>query len=109
MKNKYNFDYDLKNKKLKNYNISVGFDYFFCCSSFLKKDKGIKFLINRRKNYMWNKKIIEKSDIIMNTHYNRELSIFLGHVNLKKKDHFFILHGKELLPFTLLDNLILYE
>ena len=33
MKNKYNFDYDLKNKKLKNYNISVGFDYFFCCSS----------------------------------------------------------------------------
>ena len=95
MKNKYNFDYDLKNKKLKNYNISVGFDYFFCCSSFLKKDKGIEFLINRRKHYTWNKKVIEKSDIIMNTHYNRELSIFLGYVNLKKKDHFFILHGDE--------------
>ena len=100
MKNKYNFDSDLKNKKLKNFNISVGFEYFICCSSFLKKDKGLKFLINvnstiESKINLWKKKVIEKSDIIMNTHYNRELSIFLGHVNLNKKDHFFILHGDE--------------
>ena len=96
MKNKYNFDFDLKHKKLKNFKISVGFDYFFCCSSFLNKDKGIKFLNNGRgKYYMWNKKIIEKSELIMNTHYNKDLSIFLGHVNLNKKDHFFILEGDE--------------
>ena len=107
MKNKYNFDFDLKHKKLKNFKISVGVDYFFCCSSFLKKNKGLKFLNDTldpdkqsRRNpfsYMWewDKKIIEKSEIIMNTHYNDDLSILLGQVILNKKDHFFILEGDE--------------
>ena len=44
MKNKYNFDFDLKHKRLKKFSISLGIDYFICCSSFLKKDKGLKFL-----------------------------------------------------------------
>jgi len=46
MKNKHNLDFDLKHKKLKNFNISVGVDYFICCSSFLNKDKELKFINN---------------------------------------------------------------
>ena len=96
MKNKYNLDIDLTHKKLKNFEISVGFDYFFCCSSFLKKDKGLKFLENRKGSWnFWKKKIIDKSELITNTNYNDDLSIFLGHVILEKRDHFFILQGQD--------------
>ena len=96
MKNKYNLDIDLTHKKLKNLEISVGFDYFFCCSSFLKKDKGLKFLENRKGSWnFWKKKIIDKSELITNTNYNDDLSIFLGHVILEKRDHFFILQGQD--------------
>jgi len=105
MKNKYNLDFDLKHKRLKKFSISLGIDYFICCSSFLKKDKGLKFLKdttdyqkrNKKKfyPYMWEKKVIEKSEIIMNTHIEKESSVLLGYVNLNKKDHFFILHGDD--------------
>ncbi len=44
MKNKYNLDFDLKHKRLKKFSISLGIDYFICCSNFLSKDKGLKFL-----------------------------------------------------------------
>jgi len=106
MKNKYNLDFDLKHKRLKKFRISLLFDYFICCSSFLNKEKGLKFLkdttdpkkkIYEKKiknyGYNWGKKVIEKSEIIMDTHPVEEGDLFLGYVNLNKKDHFFLLHG----------------
>tara|TARA_B100000035_G_C20853585_1_gene488541 strand:+ start:182 stop:739 length:558 start_codon:yes stop_codon:yes gene_type:complete len=99
MKNKYNLDIDLTHKKLKNFEIYVGFNYFICCSSFLKKDKGLKFLDNTKGPYFWKKKVIDKSELIINTNYIDDLSIFLGHVILGKRDHFFILHGGDNLEY----------
>ena len=107
MKNKYNFNFDLKHKRLKKFSISLGIDYFICCSNFLKKEKGLKFLkdtTDHKKRsmrgkwnygYNWEKKVIEKSEIIMETHIEKESSVLLGYVNLNKKDHFFILHGDD--------------
>ena len=106
MKNKYNLDFDIKNKRLKKFSISLDVDYFICCSSFLQKEKGLKFLndatnisTNRGTGgdffYFWEKKNIEKSEILMNTHGVREGNLFLGYVNLNNKDHFFLLQGDE--------------
>ena len=104
---KYDFNLSIEHKKLKKFSIDVRIDYFICCSDFLNKDKCLKFLedtqdpkkrTNKQKQfqtYAWDKKVIEKSEIIMNTHFIDDGSIFLGHVNLNKKDHFFILHGDD--------------
>jgi hypothetical protein len=94
---KYDFKLSIKHKKLKKITLGFGFNYFICCSDFLSKEKGLKFLLNdrgvREEHCDWDKKNIGQSDILMNTHYRADDVIFLGHVNLNKKDHFFILTG----------------
>ena len=105
MKNKYKLEFEIKNKRLKKIKIDIGIDYFICCSDFLSKDKGLKFLkdtTDHKKRssrgvgnyaYNWEKKVIQKSELIMDTHPVKEGNLFLGHVTLNKKDHFFLLHG----------------
>ena len=107
MKNKYKLEFEIKNKRLKKIKIDIGIDYFICCSDFLSKDKGLKFLkdtTDHKKRssrgvgnyaYLWEKKVIQKSELIMDTHPVKEGDLFLGHVILNKKDHFFILHGDD--------------
>ena len=105
MKDKYSLDFDIKNKKLKKFSISLDVDYFIGCSSFLKNDKGLEFLNDATNSikrgtggdffYFWEKKVLEKSEILMNTHGIREGNLFLGYVNLNNKDHFFLLQGDE--------------
>ena len=105
MKDKYSLDFDIKNKKLKKFSINLDVDYFISCSSFLKNDKGLEFLNDATNSikrgtggdffYFWEKKVLEKSEILMNTHGIREGNLFLGYVNLNNKDHFFLLQGAE--------------
>ena len=107
MKNKYDLNFNIEHKKLKKFSISVGTEYFFCCSDFLKKKDSLNTIENiisveKRTNekkqfhlFNWEKKTSGKSEIVVNTNTYDDLDVFIGHVNLNKKDHFFILHGDE--------------
>ena len=87
------FRYNLKGKKFKHLDIEIGFNFYFCCSDFLKQDKGLKFIKKNHNisKFNWKKKTLENLDLISHTNKEEEVIIFIGHVNFDKKDHIFFL------------------